>query len=229
MRLTDITGIKFHRLTVVEKTAVRVAEKVMWRCACECGNTTLANSSQLRTGRRTSCGCAKKSGSQIYKRPPRHGHFVGNRPTPTYRAWSGMLNRCRNDRSDSWVYYGGRGIKVCDRWLTFENFLADMGEKPKGLSIDRKDNNGDYRPENCRWATDIEQHRNRSDSLLWTFKGETKTLAEWSEVTGINHCTLNSRVKDRGWDVAQSLTTPVQTKAQVAAKANLKRWGYRQP
>lgn len=127
----------------------------------------------------------------------------------------------------SWPHYGGRGIKVCDRWLSFENFFADMGHSPNGLSLDRINNDGDYCPENCRWATDIEQHRNRSDNTYWTHDGKTRPIAEWAEVIGINKHTLADRVSKSGWSIEQALTTPVQTRSQVAAKANLTRWGHR--
>lgn len=228
MKPIDISGLRFDRLVAVKSTDVRVAKKVMWECICDCGNTTLANVCQLQQGLRTSCGCAKKAGNQIYKKPSQHGHFVGDKPTATYRIWTGMRTRCNNPRMPSWPHYGGRGIKVCERWKKFENFLADMGEKPDGKSLDRINNDGDYCPENCRWATDIEQHRNRSDNVFWTHNGATRTISEWAEVVGLNRHTLADRVRKSGWSIEQALTTPVQTRSQTAAKANLTRWGYRQ-
>lgn len=89
-----------------------------------------------------------------------HGHALSRSRTPTYRSWAGMINRCTNPRQPNFERYGGRGITVCDRWRSFENFLADMGERPEGTTIDRKDNDGNYEPGNCRWATDIEQQAN---------------------------------------------------------------------
>ena len=227
MNAIDISGMRFDRLTAIKSTDIRVAKKVMWECLCDCGNKTLANVSQLKQGRRTSCGCAQIAGNQIYKKTPKHGHFVGDKPSTTYRIWTGMRTRCSNPKTTSWPHYGGRGIKVCERWKNFENFLADMGERPEGKSLDRINNDGDYCPENCRWATDIEQHRNRSDNVYWSHAGSTKTIAEWADVTGLNKHTLSDRVRKSGWTIEQALITPVQTRSQVVAKVNLKRWGHR--
>lgn len=123
-----------------------------------------------------------------------------------------MLGRCTNPNNRDFVLYGGRGIRVCARWsASFESFLADMGERPtKRHSIDRIDNNGDYEPGNCRWATPLEQNRNRRNTRLVTFKGETLALAEWSQRTGIAYHTLKSRLL-KGWDSARALTTKTGT------------------
>lgn len=220
----DISGQVFGRLTAIKSTDTRIARKVMWECVCVCGKVTHANVSQLKQGLRTSCGCAKVAGNQLNKRSFVHGHHIG-KPTSTYRIWTGMLTRCRNPKAPSWLNYGGRGIKVCDGWLLFKNFLADMGERPAQLSLDRIDNDGDYCPENCRWATDIEQHRNRSDNVYWEFNGDTKSIAAWAESTGMNRHTLADRVRKFGWTIEQALTTDIQHPSAGIAKVNLKRWG----
>lgn len=124
---------------------------------------------------------------------PRHGHARKATRTRTHRIWSGMIARCRYP---SW--YTFRGIRVCDRWQTYENFLADMGEAPEGKSIDRIDNDGDYCPENCRWATDTEQMNNRGCNVHLTIGGVTKTLSQWARETGIPKTTISQRIK-RGW------------------------------
>jgi hypothetical protein len=136
-----------------------------------------------------------------------------------------MLSRCTNPNVPQYHRYGGRGIKVCARWLIFENFLADMGEKPDELSLDRKDNDKDYCPENCRWATGKEQGRNKSTNVMWEYRGESKTISEWAESLGMDRHTLGDRVRKSGWTITQALETPVQTKAQIAAKVNKIRWG----
>ncbi len=127
-----------------------------------------------------------------------------------------MIRRCTRPNSRAYANYGGRGIRVCDRWLTFENFIADMVQRPVGHSLDRIDNDGPYSPENCRWATDIEQHRNRRDNRLETFRGQTKTLAEWAEEFGIRYATLHSRITKQGWSFERALTEPVRAVRKAA-------------
>lgn len=131
----------------------------------------------------------------------------GNR-NPTYIVWRTMKDRCLNPNSENFARYGGRGIKVCESWMVFANFLADMGERPPGMTLDRFPNNdGDYEPSNCRWTTRKANSRNRCDNRLVTFKGETKTLAEWAESTGLGTPTLQGRVRMR-WSVEDMLTRP---------------------
>ncbi len=134
---------------------------------------------------------------------------------PTYIVWRSMKDRCLNPNSANFHRYGGRGIKVCVRWMTFANFLADMGERPKGTTLDREDNDRDYEPGNCRWVTRKTNSRNRSDNRKLTHNGVTRTLAEWVEITGHSLATLQGRVA-MGWTDEQILTT-----APRARSANL--------
>jgi hypothetical protein len=113
---------------------------------------------------------------------------------PIYNVWYLMLHRCLNPKDKRWEQYGGRGIKVCERWLVFQNFLADMGERPVGMTLDRKDNDGDYTPDNCRWATRAEQNSNRTNTRLVTLNGETKTVAQWASVFGLKYHTMYKRL-----------------------------------
>lgn len=126
---------------------------------------------------------------------------------PTHGSFLSMKKRCNEPSHKDYKYYGGRGIKVCDRWKYFKNFLDDMGERPQGKTIDRINTNDGYYLENCRWATHAEQMRNRTDSIR--LNGESKTWKEWSEFTGINVLTLHSRHKKQGWSVEKTLTTPI--------------------
>ncbi len=130
----------------------------------------------------------------------KHGMFG----TPTYTTWGQMIQRCTNPKSKEYPRYGARGIKVCERWRKFENFLADMGLKPAGLSLERVNNDGDYEPDNCKWATPLEQSRNRSNVIQFTHKGKTQNLTDWARESGIPKSTLHRWYK-QGRDLSAVL------------------------
>lgn len=153
-------GQKFARLTVVEPAGRNDGNEILWRCLCECGNQKNVTTYALKSGTVRSCGCIKRE--QLAARNYKHGGSVGGKLSPTYQSWTSMWSRCTNPNTTIYRYYGGRGIKIASRWESFETFLADMGERPSlKLSLDRIDNNGNYEPNNCRWATRSQQVANR--------------------------------------------------------------------
>jgi hypothetical protein len=152
-----------------------------------------------------------------------HGASIGYQMSPTYRSWAQMKQRCLNPKHTAYKNYGGRGITVCAAWVNdYSTFFRDMGERPSlDHSIDRIDNNGNYEPGNCRWATRIQQGRNRRDNRLLLYKGETKTLSEWSELLGISGITIGHRLDTHGWSVEKALSVPA---LETNEPANNARW-----
>ena len=189
-------GKRFGRLTVIEFAGISKTRKAMWICQCDCGNITqpIAGYS-LRGGGTQSCGCLKSEKTKV--RNTKHGHCY----TRIYRIWAGMHDRCYNRNSPKYNRYGGRGISICDEWRNnveaFYLWAMSNGYR-EGLSIDRIDNNGNYCPENCRWATNKEQCNNRGSNIIVIVDGEVKTLAQLSKESGIKYRTIHARY-NRGW------------------------------
>ncbi len=182
-------------------------------CRCACGLERHIRYRHLYSKHTRSC--LPCSGEKISVKKIRHGFSKrqGNR-TPTYRSWAMMIQRCTNPEFTEYNNYGGRGIKVCERWNDFANFLADIGERPSlEYSIDRyPNNNGNYEPGNCRWATMKEQGRNKRSNRMIEFNGRTQCLADWSDELGISYSLLSARVGRLGWTIEKALTTPVNSR-----------------
>ena len=158
MKLIDLIGQKFGRLLVIKRHEKNDNDnKPRWICICDCGKQHITPAKTLRNGSSRSCGCLKFEIATNL----RHGHSRRKNWSRTYHAWSGMFWRCNPSNEKDFQYYGGRGIIICDRWKKFDNFLADMGECPPKLELDRIDNNGNYEPGNCRWTDEVTQSRNR--------------------------------------------------------------------
>ena len=141
----------------------------------------------------------------------------GKAKTPIYNAWLGMRARCYNKNNAAYANYGGRGIFVCERWLSFENFYADMGDPLEGMSIDRIDNDGPYSPDNCRWADRATQSRNRRNAFAITIDGVTKSAVEWSETSGIKGATIRNRIR-KGWGAREAVFNPTVLKREGIAR-----------
>ena len=202
MKFIDLDGQRFGRLTVIRRNGISKDRYIKWLCQCECGQQLTVKSSSLKSGHTKSCGCLQKE--LVSQRSYKHGHKCRNKPSKTYIVWYNMIQRCNNPDNKHYKNYGGRGIKVYQRWLRFENFLEDMGEQLKGLTLDRIDNNGDYCPENCQWSTRTEQQRNKRTNRLITINGITKCLIGWCEYYGLKYQTVCNRLW-RGWTPEEAL------------------------
>lgn len=221
--MKDLSGQVFGRLTAIRRGPDKL-KAVTWECRCGCGESKHVRAGDLVSGRTKSCGCllretsATNGRNNAGKKKDRHGH--ARLGTSTYGIWQGMKSRCQNPGAGEYVNYGGRGIKVCERWQVFENFLADMGERPPGMHIDRIDNDGDYEPGNCRWVTPKENQRHTRKSRMISAFGETRCLAEWAEMYGVKSLTIHKRLRC-GWDAERAITQPAEQRNYAKPTENM--------
>lgn len=206
--MKDMAGIVFGRLTVIGEAGRSRSRKAMWLCRCECGTEKRISGCDLRRGSALSCGCLRREKGRI-------NVTHGAADSPEYETWCHMKRRCHNINDPSYHRYGGRGIVVCDRWRdSFSDFLADMGPRTTPThTIERIDNDGPYSPDNCRWATRLEQAANTRKIHHLTLRGETMNLHEWARRTGINVKTITSRIR-YGWPTDKILTTPPRNRGR---------------
>lgn len=211
-------GDKFHKLTIIgEAEPYGKKHKTRWLCRCECGNERIVQQSALRQGVSTSCGCVRKA--RFLESNTKHGKSR----SPMYRRWANIKSRCLNPNNNHYHSYGGRGIKICERWLEFAKFYKDVGEPPfPGAEIDRIDVNGNYEPSNFQWATRKQQNNNRRDTRFFTISGETKSLKDWCEHYNIKYGTVVNRVYVCGWDIETALTHPIILGGTKAHPVSLK-------
>jgi hypothetical protein len=197
MRYVDRVGMRFGKLEVIKRVPNLPHERAKFLCKCDCGNEYIAMSNALFTGNTSSCGCYRKSGDYNITHGLSH--------TKIFKTWNNMIQRCKDKKNKN---YSGRKIKVCKRWYNIYKFIKDMGLPPSQKhSIDRINNNGNYTPSNCRWATKIEQCNNTRRNQFITFNNNTKTIAEWSKITGLSFNAIKYRI-GAGWDVKKALETP---------------------
>ncbi len=203
MSTNDLIGKPCGRLTVLSKLPTSASGHAMVLCRCECGTEKPIRAEAIRKERIRSCGCLFADTHTT------HGRSKRSESNCIFRSWEGMKARCYKTDHNSYQNYGGRGITVCERWLnSFEAFLQDMGERPSiKHTLDRIDNDGNYEPGNCRWATPEEQHNNRRDSRFLTHDGKTQTAAQWAREVGIPYITFMARL--RKWSVEKAITTPI--------------------
>lgn len=214
MRKILLTGQRFGRLLVGAEAPPTNTGAVQWHCECACGTSIITTTLLLRRGGINSCGCLRRElGVKRGRASRKHGESSnGGSNSPEYQAWAQMLTRCRNPSDVRFPHYGGRGVKVCERWQSFELFLIDMGRRPnKDHSLDRINNEGNYEPGNVRWATSVTQNRNTRSNRWVTVRGTRKLLVEWLVLVRVSRQTFYERLRT-GMTEEQALFTGARKK-----------------
>lgn len=197
-RTKDISGLRSFKLVAVSHSHTDHNGQSVWDCICDCGGRAKATANSISRQQRKSCGCDRRA-----KFPPE------------YSVWKGMIQRCLVSSHKFYKNYGGRGILICERWMSFELFFLDMGSRPHAKSqLDRIDNNGDYRPGNCRWASTHDQNRNKRTNRIIEFSGKTMCVADWAVELGLRPTLINQRLS-RGWSEHRALSKSPRSKRQL--------------
>lgn len=217
MKQIDLTGQRFGRLTVLECNGRSKDGQKIYRCQCDCGNVKEIRSGNLRSGHSLSCGCVA---AEKIKQRNTDNAIHGGCGTRLYGIWIDMRQRCTYEKAINWHLYGGRGIRVCDEWdidfSAFREWAMSHGYAD-GLQLDRIDNDGNYEPDNCKWSTRSEQGNNRRPCIYITIDGETKTLTEWCNITGVNRHAAYCRI-NRGWEPEKAVTEKTKPKYKLTVK-----------
>lgn len=210
-QIMDLTGHQYGRVTVVKLAPYTKA--VTWECLCSCGKTAYIQANNLRSGHTRSCGCYQE------ETKGQHSKTHGATYTPAYYVHSTMMARCYRGTHDKYAYYGGRGITVCERWHSFQNFLADMGQ-PEGRQIDRIDNNKGYSPENCRWVSRKENMRNKRNNNKVFYDGREIVIPELAEITGLPAQALYRRIRRWGMTVDEAILNAKHMRRRFGKKTD---------
>lgn len=196
----NLAGQVFGSITVLSQATFKAPIK--WLCKCQCGNTAEIRTNNLRRGKTKSCGCMSREKVTTH----------GLSRTPTYKSWDGMIQRCFNPANDGYRRYGAQGITVCERWMSFEHFFQDMGERPPRMTLDRIDGTKGYYLENCRWATKTTQSINRKCTIFLTHLGKTMCLAEWARHLNMSPGVIEWR--RRNGNSIEDILRPLNTRAK---------------
>ena len=200
----DIAGSRISNWDVSSQTPQRKSGHYYMECACLCGSgSRLVRIEKLATGVSKSCGCLRDNALTTHGKTS----SATRKESRSYWIWAAMKQRCLNPNNKGYPNYGGRGVTICDKWMSFEGFYSDMGDKPARLSLERINNNNGYSPENCKWADRASQNSNKRNNRYIEANGETRTITEWSRVLGVSHATIISRI-ERDWSEVDAVTLP---------------------
>lgn len=214
----DLTGQRFGRL-IATRYLGKIDKKSRWQCRCDCGTECVKAAQHLALGLIRSCGCLRSEVSAEMLRERATTHGASRSPQKrAWRRWAGMMSRCYRKTDTAYSRYGGRGITVCERWHDVWNFIADMGDPPESLTLERINNDGPYSPENCRWASYSDQNSNRRSTRKVIRDGRSQSIAQWAREAGLSKSVVYARL-ERGWPLDLALTKPLSAPGEYVIRA----------